>query len=201
LSAAFAGPDEIAHAMLVDPLDPSSLACAIRFGLTPHEPLLRIAGTIPRDDELAKMAAGDYRFQVDAVDPVANALGLSELDRQTRGVARRPDHMRFAQSASGHAFFLNGEFVAYAYAWPDGRIGPLASASEAYLVQIFAYALVTLRREYGASWCTALVPGSNRRIARTALRAGLRIRTSSLIARNSWLGDMSTYIAYHELLP
>ncbi len=40
---------------------------------------------------------------------------------------------------------------------------------------------------YGASWCSALVPGSNRRIARTALRAGLQIernvRTRRRVAR------------------
>jgi GNAT superfamily N-acetyltransferase len=200
LGAALAGTDDPARAMLVDWRDPALLALALRHGLGPREPILRFAGAIPREEELASMAAGDYRFQVAAIDPVAHAFALSELDRQTRGTPRGQDHTHFATSAAGHAFLLDGEFVAYAYLWPDGRLGPLACASEAYLVQIFAYALVTLQRHYSASWCTTLVPGSNRRIARAALRAGLPIAETFVFAADSLRSDMSTYVGYHQLL-
>ena len=147
--------------MMVDPSDAGSLALALRQRMTLREPIVRLAGAIPREEELAKMAAGDHRFEVDAVDSVSHGFGLRGLDPQTRGTTRDGDHERFAGNATGHAFFLRGEFVAYAYVWPDGRIGPLACASQAYLVQIFAYALLSLTRTYGASWCSALVPGSN----------------------------------------
>jgi hypothetical protein len=146
------------------------------------------------------MAAGDYRFEVETIDPAAHAFGLRALDRQTRGIARDGDHAKFARGGAGRAFFLRGEFVAYAYVWPDGRIGPLACASQAYLVQILAYALLTLMREYGASWCTTLVPGSNLRTARAVSRAGLTVEGAWLFASDAFGGDLSTYVGYHALL-
>ena len=193
------GPDRT-RTMLVDPHDPASLALAFRYRMGTVDSIVRFSGAIPREEELAKMAAGEYRFQVEAIDPVAHAFALSELDRQTRGTARRIDHEQFALFAAGQVFFLSGECVGYAYVWPDGRVGPLACASEAYLVQIFAYALVTLQRNHSASWCTLLVPGSNRRIARAALRAGLRIQETFLLAADSLPGSMATYVGYHQLL-
>jgi hypothetical protein len=162
--------------------------------------VLRLAGAVPREDALLSMAAGDYRFGVDAIDPVAHEFALDALDRETRGVARPADHRRFARGATGQALFLNGEFVAYAYAWPDGRIGPIASSSAAYLVQLFSYALVTLQRSYGASWCTAFVPASNVRIAGAALRAGLRIQETYVLASDAAPPDLSRYAGFHHLL-
>lgn len=200
LEAALEGAGDRDRAILLDPGDAGSFALAFRFKVAPRESILRFAGAVPREEELAKMAAGEYRFAVGAIDPAAHAFALNELDRNGRGTSRGADHEAFARDASGQAFFLNGEFVGYAYVWADGRIGPLACASPAYLVQIFAYALVTLQRQYGASWCAVLVPGSNRRIARTALRAGLRITGSFVMAAEAPAGDFSAYIGYHQLL-
>ncbi len=200
LDAASSAAGDLSHAVSIDLRDQASVALAFRFGMAPREPILRFTGAIPREEELAKMAAGDFRFAVDAIDPEAHAFALGELDRQARGTARSEDHRQFALRASGHAFFLKGECVGYAYVWRDGHVGPLACASEAYLVQIFGYMLVTLARRHSASWCTALVPGSNRRIARAALRAGLKIEDSFLFGADSFTGDMSTYVGYHRLL-
>jgi len=200
LDAAFSDAGDRTRAMLVDPGDAGGVALALRQRMMLREPIVRFAGAIPREEELAKMAAGDYRFEVDTIDPVSHGFGLRGLDAQTRGTTRDADHEQFAASATGHAFFLRGEFIAYGYVWPDGRIGPLACASQAYLVQIFAYALLSLTRTYGASWCSALVPGSNLRIARAALRAGLRIEAVSLLAADAFQGDLSTYVGYHSLL-
>lgn len=188
------------RAMALVAEDAGALALGFRFGLLPREQIVRFAGAIPREEELAKMAAGEYRFQVDAIDPLAHAFGLNELDRQRRGTARPAEHAMFATSATGNAFFLSGELVGYAYVWPDGGVGPLACASEAYLVQIFAYALVTLQRAYGATWCSALVPSTNRRIAKASLRAGLRITDSFTFASDVPQAGLSAYIGRHRLL-
>ena len=200
LRAALGNADEVARTMAINPHDAASLALALRFGMSTRDSVVRFAGAIPREEELAKMAAGEYRFAVDTIDPVMHVFALNELDRQTRGTVRQPDHAYFAQNGSGQIFFLSGECVGYAYVWPDGRIGPLACASEAYLVQIFAYALVTLQRTYSASWCTTLVPGSNRRVGRASLRAGLQIQEPFLLARAFSTGALSTYLGYHALL-
>jgi len=199
LAAAFEG-SGLSRAMLIAAGDAAALTLGLRFGAAPRESLLRLAGAIPKEEELAKMAAGDYRFGVETIDAAAHGYALNELDRHSRGTTRPADHAAFALAGCGQAFFLNGECVGYAYVWPDGRIGPLACASEAYLVQVFAYALVTLQRTYGASWCTALVPGANRRIARAGLRAGLRIEEVYSLASDAHVADLSTYVGYHRLL-
>jgi GNAT superfamily N-acetyltransferase len=200
LDAAFADAGDAARTILLDPSEPAGLALALRRGCAVAGSIVRVAGAIPKEEELAAMAAGNYRFHVEPLDPEAHAYGVNALDRQTRGTTRPGDHDYVARAASGQAFFLNGEFVAYAYVWPDGRVGPLASASPAYLVQIFAFALVTLVRRHHASWCTALIPGSNLRIARAAMRAGLRIEQTFSFAADAAQGDPSTYVGYHTLL-
>ncbi len=191
--------DERARVLLVDPSDSAAVALALRQRLSLRDSLLRLAGAIPKEEELAKMAAGDYRFGVEPIDAAGHALGLRGLDRQARGTVRDADHAGFALRATGNAFFLNGEFVAYAYVWADGRVGPIACASQNYIVQILAHALLTLGRRYNASWCSALVPGSNLRVARAAMRAGLRIVQSFAIATDALAMDLCAYVAGHTL--
>lgn len=200
LDAALAEADDVGRAMLIEPNDAAGLTLAYRRGCAPRGTISRVAGAIPREEELAKMAAGNYRFEVEPLEPAVHAFALEALDREARGTERVGDHEYFMRFAVGQVFFLNGESVAYAYVWPDGRIGPMACASPAYLVQVFAYALVTLQRRHRATWCTLLVPGTNLRIARAALRAGLRIEQTLLIARDSSAADQSTYVGYHTLL-
>jgi GNAT superfamily N-acetyltransferase len=199
LEKAFDNTENLAHAASIEPSDLGALSLASRFRMGLREPVLRFSGAIPKEEELAKMAAGDYRFNVERLDAAVHGFALNELDRHARGTSRPADHASFALSAGGHAFLLGGECVAYAYVWGDGRIGPLACASEAYLVQVLAYSLVTLSRTHGASWCTLLVPGSNRRIARAALRAGLRVNKTFIFASDAPPATFETYVGYHEL--
>lgn len=194
--------EEIGDASLAGVIDASetgTIAFFLRRGMGVHVPLLRVAGAIPKEDELLPMAAGDYRFETMPIDPARHAALLAELDRDVRGTARPADHALFTQSASGTLFSINDECVGYVYVWPDGRIGPLAAASGAYLTQLFGYALVALRRTYGASWCTALVPGSNLRTMRAAVRIGLEVGAVQLFASDLPQFDFSRYIGFHPL--
>lgn len=200
LDAAFADAGDAARRMLVEPQDGAALVLALRRGLAPQTAVLSTAGPTPREDALLAMAAGDYRFQVDALDPIAHGFALNALDRETRGTTRSEDHARFAQESAGLAVFLDGEFVAYAYVWPSGRIGPVAASSAQYLTQIFAYAIVTLQRTFGASWCTALIPGDAVRLLRAVLRSGLRIERALTLAGDAPLPDPSRYVAFHPLV-
>jgi GNAT superfamily N-acetyltransferase len=200
LGAAFGEGGDTFRSMLTDPADPSSLALAALYGLSLQTPVLRLAGAIPKEEELARMAAGDYRFEVDAVDALRHGFALDALDRETRGATRPGEHAAFAREATGNLFLLNGEAVAYSYVWPDGRIGPIAASSAAYLLQLFAYALVTIQRAHGASWCTLWVPGTNLRVLRAALHAGLRIEESLAIASDAVMPDLSRYVGAHRII-
>ncbi len=198
VEAAFEDSGEATRAVVVDLGDPSGVALALQFGLPHHEVVLSLSGAIPKEDVLASMAAGDYRFEVTPLDPLGHTFALNALDRETRGAVRPEAHRIWSAAATGQAFFNQGEFVAYAYVWPDGRIGPCAVASGAYARQIFAYCLLTLQRSYGASWCSLVVPASNLRVARAALRAGLRIEEMFAVARDTQ-SELERYIGFHKL--
>ncbi|MGA8533217.1 MAG: GNAT family N-acetyltransferase [Candidatus Tumulicola sp.] len=181
--------------------DPASLALVLRRGLVPRATVARFAGAIPREAGLLAMAAGDYRFDVEKLDHAARAYAVGDLDAATRGSARLDDHERFARDAQGFGFVLADEFVGYAYVRADGRVGPVAAASPAYVVQIFAYALVATQRTFGATWCSALVPACNARLSRAALRAGLRIEETLTLAGDvTPPPDLSCYAGFHRLL-
>lgn len=184
---------------LVDADDVASLAFFLRRGMGLHVPVLRVTGEIPREDELAQMVAGDYRFTTVPMDPEKMKFEINGLDREVRGTARPNDHIAFSQLAKGTAFVLNDEIVGYTYVWPDGRIGPLVAASGAYLAQFFGYALLALRREYQASWCMALVPGSNVRVMRAAVRMGLTLDQVRIFATDQPQIDLSRYVGFHAL--
>jgi GNAT superfamily N-acetyltransferase len=190
---------DVSLAGIVDANDMGSLAFFLRRGMGLQVPVLRIAGEIPKEEELLPMAAGDYRFATLAIDPRAHADVLAGLDRDVRGSARPTDHESFAQVASGTLLLRDDECVGYVYVWPDGRIGPMAAASGAYLTQFFGFALTALRRTYGASWCTAYVPGSNVRVMRAATRIGLALDDVRIFATDSPNVDLSRYVGFHAL--
>lgn len=191
---------DVARSGLLDADDAATLAFFLRRGISLSVPILRIAGAVPREDELARLAAGDYRFQTLALDPRTHRFSLDALDREVRGTARGIDHETLGRRASGTLFLLNDEPVGYAYVSSDGRIGPMVAASGAYLAQFFAFALVSLRRTYGASWCSALVPGTNVRVMRAAMRIGLTLDEVKIFATDQPLLDLSRYIGYHALM-
>lgn len=185
---------------LLEPTESGGLAFFVRRGVAIQTPVLTVSGAIPKEEELARMAAGDYRFSTSAIDPREHGAVLDALDREVRGCARPLDHDWFAARAHGVAFFMNNEFAGYAYVWPNGRVGPLCAYSPAYLVQFFAFALASLVRAHRASWCTMLVPGTNIRVVRAAMRAGLSIEGVQLFASDGAMLDLSRYVGYHRLL-
>jgi GNAT superfamily N-acetyltransferase len=198
VEAAFEDSGEATRAVVVDLADAGGVALSLQFGLLHLEVVLRLSGAIPKEDDLAPMAAGDYRFEVSPIDPLAHSFALNALDRETRGAARTDEHRLWCTAATGQAFFSQGEFVGYAYVWPDGRIGPCAVASGAYARQIFAFCLLSLQRGYGASWCTLFVPASNMRVTRAALRARLRIEETFALARDA-RSELERYVGFHKL--
>lgn len=199
LLAAAGEAEDVSRSVVFQAQEHAAAAFFLRRGVAAQTPVFRISGSIPHPNELARMAAGD-RFGTDELQPVHHRPALSQLDREVRGSARPADHLYFAEHGRGFVFRRGEELAGYAYVWPNGCIGPLAAASQTYLVQFLAFALATLRETYGASWCTMLVPGTNLRTARAAMRAGLRIESTELFASESGLPDLSRYIAFNEVL-
>ncbi len=199
LYARIAGAEEDAdRSAVVDASDPAALGFALRCGLAAATPLMRFAGAIPREEQLARLAAGAYRFSTEPLDVGLHALALDALDRAVRGTARRDEHAAMRRVASAHVLRLDDEVAGYAYVWPDGRIGPLAAWSPSYLPPFLAFAMADLVRTYGASWCSALIPGPNVRAARAAIACGLRIAVSRTLVRSAASGDPARYVGGDE---
>lgn len=191
---------DVTRSGLLEPAETGGIAFFLRRGVSLQAPVVEISGTIPHDNELARMAAGEYRFVTEDLDPVGHRAALSQLDRSVRGTARPLDHLYFCEHGRGAIFVHRDEIAGYAYVWPSGRIGPMVAASAAYSVQFLAFALAALRQQFGASWCTMLVPGTNLRVTRAAMRAGLTIDAVRLFASDGGLHDLSRYVGFHQLL-
>jgi GNAT superfamily N-acetyltransferase len=200
LSEAAKDAGDVARSGLLQPGELGALAFFLRRGVSLQSPIVEVCGTIPHENELARMAAGEYRFNTEPLEPVHHRAALAQLDREVRGTARPLDHLYFSDNARGFLFHRDTEIVGYAYIWPSGRIGPLVAASQAYCVQLLGFSLAALHQTYGASWCTMLVPGTNIRIMRAAMRAGLTISGTSLFASDNSALDLARYIGYHPLL-
>jgi len=191
---------DVTRSGFLDPAELGGLEFFARRRVAPRVPILCFAGRIPKEEQLAALAVGEHRFETEPLDPIRHRFALDALDVETRGSARHADHLYFASNAHGSAFSIGGEFVGYAYVWPDGRIGPLASFSPSYVVPFFAFGMLALTRTHRASWCSALVPAINVRVARAAADAGLKIEGVRLFASDSGEMDMSRYVGYHSLL-
>lgn len=178
----------------------AALAFFLQRGVAIQMPVLRVSGAVPHENELMRMAAGEYRFGTEPLDLMRHRAPLAQLDRELRGTSRPLDHQYFMQNSRGFVFTRESELAGYAYVWPSGRIGPFAAASQSYLVQMLSFVLAALRQTYGASWCSLLVPGTNVRVMRAAMRAGLTIEALHLYASDANLADLSRYTGFHELL-
>lgn len=191
---------DVTRSGLLEPSELGGIAFFVRRGVALQTPVAEICGSIPHENEIARMAAGEYRFRSEPLDPVAHRTALGQLDREVRGSARPLDHLYFSENGRGFIFARDEEITGYVYVWPSGRIGPMVVASSAYSVQFLAFALASLRQTFGASWCTMLVPGTNIRVTRAAMRAGLSIQAVRLFAGDGGMLDLSRYVAFHQLL-
>jgi len=200
LTAAAEGAGAVIRSGVLDPAHLEGLAFYSRVAVPMQVPLLEIAGEVPRASELEKMAAGEHRFGAVPIDPMSHATALNQLDREVRGAARPADHIYFADNAKGFVFTREAEIAGYAYVWPSGRIGPMASVSHNYSVQMLAYALAALRASYNAEWCTLLVPGVNTKILRAAMKARLRITGTKVFASDNNISDLTRYIGGGSLM-
>lgn len=200
LLAAASDAGDVARSGVLALDDLGGAAFFLQRSLALQTPLFEISGAIPHENELARMAAGEYRFLTEPIDAMRYRAALAQLDREVRGSARAADHAYFAGHGRGFVFRRDEEVTGYVYVWSNGRIGPLAAASQTYLVQFLAFALAALRQTFGATWCTALVPGTNVRILRAAMRAGLKLAATRVFASDSGLADLSRYAGFDPMM-
>lgn len=143
---------------ITDAIQPISNGLYARVGLIPTTPLLHLGGE-PRAD----VPAG-----LEAAEPEADAL--AELDRVAYGFRRVPDHSYWSARARATLWLRGGEAVAYTYAWPQGRIGPVAGRDGASAAGALRAELARRPGERAA----VVVPGTAAELIEAGLAAGLR---------------------------
>jgi GNAT superfamily N-acetyltransferase len=144
---------------MTDAIQPVSNALYARRGLIPATPVLPFSGE-------SRAEPGE---DLEPAEPDAEALRT--LDLAAYGFDRAPDHELWRRAAELTLWLRRDEPVAYSYAWPAGRVGPVAALdSEAAGAALRA----ELARRRGDA-VQVLAPGSAAAIVEAALAAGLRI--------------------------
>ena len=144
---------------LADAIQPVSNAMYARRGLVPTTPVVELGGR-PSAVEPPGL---------EAVDPSPGLLAA--VDAAAYRFDRSRDHPLWAEGARVSAWLRDGEPAAYAYAFPSGRVGPVAGRDAASAAAGLASELARPL----ASEVTLDVPGSARELIGVALAAGLRI--------------------------
>jgi GNAT superfamily N-acetyltransferase len=144
---------------LTDAIQPVSTTLYARRGLIPVTPMLTLDGT----------ARVDGAHGLEPAAPDADAL--RRLDRAAYGFDRAPEHAHWSGPARATLWLRGGESVAYSYAWPSGRIGPIAGAD----AHAAAAALGAELARLDGGRAVLVAPGSSAALVEAALGAGLRI--------------------------
>ena len=149
---------EFAHRRtLTDAIQPRSNGLYARRGLIPATPLLTLGGIPGRLVEPG----------LEPAQPTAEAL--RELDVAAYGFDRAVDHELWRRAAQLTLWTRDGEPIGYSYAFPGGRIGPVAGSDGAAAAAALVAELARVERE-----ATVRIPGSATELVETAIAAGLR---------------------------
>ncbi|MBA3331550.1 MAG: GNAT family N-acetyltransferase [Actinobacteria bacterium] len=145
---------------LTDAIQPISNALYARRGLIPTTPVLALLGE-SRQDGVSEV------LEPSAPEPEA----LAGLDRAAYGFERGLDHAYWCRQAEATLWRRQGAPVAYSYAAPHGRIGPVAGQDGASAAAALESELVRRRGQR----CAVVVPGTSASLLSAALAAGLRL--------------------------
>jgi GNAT superfamily N-acetyltransferase len=144
---------------IADAIQPVSQGLYASVGLLPAAPVLNLAGDArPVEPPVA----------LEPRDPAAS--GLDEVDRAAYGFSRPADHAFWRSRARGTLWRADGAAVAYSYAWPQGRIGPVAGRTP----EAAAAALARELARRAGERCVVIAPASARSLVEVALLGGLR---------------------------
>jgi GNAT superfamily N-acetyltransferase len=165
---------ELAHrdapsrqATITDSIQPVSNALYAKHGLIPTTPIFLF--TTPPAGRSASARASIETATVPFRPVEGTPADLLAIDLGVYGVDRAIDHDFWGSGAERTVWARGGSVVAYSYAWPSGRIGPVAGTDE-------ASAADALRHEidrHDQPWVE--IPGSARKLVEVALESGLRI--------------------------
>lgn len=119
---------------------------------------------------------------------------LARIDRAVLGMSRELHHGFFLEDrkSSGWLIRYRQEPAAYAYRWPDGRIGPVAALPDAPYRDILK-SLIRPALEEGSD-LSLMVPGTNRIAMETAFSFGFVVKMPYLLLSSQPFGVWGSYL-------
>jgi hypothetical protein len=119
---------------------------------------------------------------------------LGRIDRAVLGMSRELHHGFFLEEkkSSGWLIRYRQEPAAYAYQWPDGRIGPVAALPDAPYRDILK-SLIRPALEEGSD-LSLMVPGTNRIAMETAFSFGFAVKMPYLLLSSQPFGIWDRYL-------
>jgi hypothetical protein len=188
----------ITLATATDSLQPISNGLYASYGIVPRTPLIGLIGLPERPAALDDLPSGIEATSFEAFAAAAGEEGLTkvvdDLDRDAAGLTHPQDH-RWIR-IEGRLGFLyrdrSGEPVAYGYAAPSGRLGPIAVRDAGLFGPVLGHLMATVP---AAGAYAIWIPGLAGDAIKPLLQAGFRIDGFPLLlCWNRPFGDSSRYV-------
>lgn len=119
---------------------------------------------------------------------------LKNIDTSVLGMDRELHHRYFLEDghACGWLIHYRQKPAAYAYQWPDGRIGPVAALHDSPYRDILKAVIRPAMKE--GAHISLMVPGTNRIAMEVALSLGFTIRMPYLLLSSQPFGSWDRYL-------
>jgi GNAT superfamily N-acetyltransferase len=174
--------------------NPASIALYMKNGMYPIENIYLLSLEAGKTGGIPESSTGISGEGLGKSPGQRDELGL--IDEEVLGISR-PLHHRFFQEsklASGYLLRYKGRAAAYAYIWPDGRIGPVAALKDAPYKDVLN-AFISLARKQCPE-LSMMVPGSNKIALEIAFSLGFTISMPYLLLSSQPFGVWDRYLFY-----
>ncbi len=180
------------RALVTTAYNPVSISLYLRNGMYPREPLyyMECPSTQVKTSETKLRSERIIGFQ-------ENKAILNKIDKITIGYPREKNHefLFSLPTVRCHLFSAGNEPVGYAYAWQNGRIGPLATTFQTTFQDTLRSAFRLAAGE-GAPAVAMLAAGSNDKQMEVAQEQKMRILDNWLLMSAKPFTNFSNYLIY-----
>jgi ribosomal protein S18 acetylase RimI-like enzyme len=163
----------------------------IRHGLLPRLPIYNLS--VAREALQRRLPVAELR-SVPIESGASHLQRLAQIDAHALGMSRDKHHryLMADDAMKGVLLYRGRDCVGYAYASPDGHIGPLAVTQPGVVAAAFRTAL-HLASEGGSSQVSAFLSGTSDALS-IAIEHGMRIKFPMVLMSTRDFGNWTQYL-------
>jgi GNAT superfamily N-acetyltransferase len=182
------------RALVTFAYNPFSITLYSRFGIYPREPLYYM--DVPRE-KVNRLKTPSELKNEPILDFQSARKILTRIDNQCVGYPREKNHEYLFNQPTVKCYFFtdHSEPVGYAFISQTGRIGPIASVSEAHFTEI-VNTTISHAAQSNAPTVGMAVTGSNERLVKLAFAADMKIRDNFLLMSARPFSNLSNYVLF-----